>query len=83
MPEIIVYAVEGRSPETKKALMKDITDAMVEMMRDNEVSTEMRKRTLKDLHRMNLTESRRKLAFVYKTHFEKLRQNRPASAGAA
>ncbi len=29
MPEIIVYAVEGRSPETKKALMKDITDAVV------------------------------------------------------
>lgn len=27
MPEVIVYAVEGRSPETKKALMKDITDA--------------------------------------------------------
>ena len=29
MPEIIVYAVEGRSAETKKALMKDITDAVV------------------------------------------------------
>ena len=29
MPEIIVYAVEGRSPDTKKALMKDITDAVV------------------------------------------------------
>ena len=29
MPEVIVYAVEGRSPETKKALMKDITDAIV------------------------------------------------------
>lgn len=29
MPEIIVYAVEGRSPETKKALMQDITDAVV------------------------------------------------------
>lgn len=29
MPEIIVYAVEGRSPEAKKALMKDITDAVV------------------------------------------------------
>ena len=29
MPEIIVYAVEGRSPEQKKGLMKDITDAMV------------------------------------------------------
>ena len=29
MPEIIVYAVEGRSPEQKKALMKDITDAVV------------------------------------------------------
>lgn len=29
MPEIIVHAVEGRSAETKKALMKDITDAVV------------------------------------------------------
>lgn len=29
MPEVIVHAVEGRSPETKKALMKDITEAVV------------------------------------------------------
>lgn len=29
MPEIIVYAVEGRTNEQKKALMKDITDAVV------------------------------------------------------
>ena len=29
MPEIIVYAVAGRTPEQKKALMKDITDAVV------------------------------------------------------
>jgi 4-oxalocrotonate tautomerase len=29
MPEVIVYAVEGRSPEQKKGLMKDITDALV------------------------------------------------------
>ena len=29
MPEVIVYAVEGRSYEQKKALMKDITDAVV------------------------------------------------------
>ena len=29
MPEIIVYAVEGRSAEVKKALMRDITDAVV------------------------------------------------------
>lgn len=29
MPEIIVYAVEGRSAEQKKALMRDITDAVV------------------------------------------------------
>jgi len=29
MPEIIVYCVEGRTPEQKKGLMKDITDAMV------------------------------------------------------
>lgn len=28
MPEVIVYAVEGRSPEQKKALMKDITEAV-------------------------------------------------------
>lgn len=29
MPEIIVYAVEGRTAEQKKGLMKDFTDAMV------------------------------------------------------
>lgn len=29
MPEVVVHAVEGRSAETKKALMKDITDAVV------------------------------------------------------
>ena len=29
MPEVIVYAVAGRSPEQKKGLMKDITDALV------------------------------------------------------
>lgn len=29
MPEIVVYLAEGRPPEAKKALMKDITDAVV------------------------------------------------------
>jgi 4-oxalocrotonate tautomerase len=29
MPEILVHVVEGRSPEAKKALMQDITDAVV------------------------------------------------------
>ena len=29
MPEILVHIVECRSPEAKKALMKDITDAVV------------------------------------------------------
>ena len=29
MPEVIVYAVAGRTPEQKKVLMKDITDAVV------------------------------------------------------
>ena len=29
MPEIIVYAVEGRTPEQKKSLMRDITDVVV------------------------------------------------------
>jgi 4-oxalocrotonate tautomerase len=29
MPEIIVYAVAGRTAEQKKSLMKDITDAVV------------------------------------------------------
>lgn len=29
MPEVIVYAVEGRSFEQKKALVKDITQAVV------------------------------------------------------
>lgn len=29
MPEVIVYAIAGRTAEQKKALMKDITDALV------------------------------------------------------
>jgi 4-oxalocrotonate tautomerase len=29
MPEVYVHAVKGRSPEQKKALVKDITDAVV------------------------------------------------------
>jgi 4-oxalocrotonate tautomerase len=29
MPEIIVYAIEGRSLEQKRGLVKDITDAVV------------------------------------------------------
>lgn len=29
MPEIIVYAVEGRPAEVKKALMREITEAAV------------------------------------------------------
>jgi 4-oxalocrotonate tautomerase len=29
MPEIVVYAVEGRSIEQKQALLRDITDAVV------------------------------------------------------
>jgi 4-oxalocrotonate tautomerase len=30
MPEVIVYCAEGRTPEQKKALMKGLTDAVVE-----------------------------------------------------
>jgi 4-oxalocrotonate tautomerase len=29
MPEVVVFAIEGRSQEQKRALMKDITDAVV------------------------------------------------------
>ena len=29
MPEVYVHAVKGRTPEQKKALVKDITDAVV------------------------------------------------------
>jgi len=29
MPEVIVHAVEGRSQEQKKALIRDITEAVV------------------------------------------------------
>lgn len=30
VPEIIVYCVEGRTPDQKKKLMKGLTDAMVD-----------------------------------------------------
>jgi len=29
MPEVFVHAAEGRTPEQKRALMKEITDAVV------------------------------------------------------
>jgi 4-oxalocrotonate tautomerase len=29
MPEVVVYAVAGRTPEQKKGLMKDITEAVM------------------------------------------------------
>jgi 4-oxalocrotonate tautomerase len=29
MPEVVVFAIEGRSQEQKRALVKDITDAVV------------------------------------------------------
>lgn len=29
MPEVIIHVVEGRSDEQKKALMKDVTEAVV------------------------------------------------------
>ena len=29
MPEVIVHLAEGRTPEQKRSLMKDITDAVV------------------------------------------------------
>ncbi len=29
MPEVVVYAMEGRTPEQKRAFFKDITDAVV------------------------------------------------------
>ena len=29
MPEVFIYAIEGRSLEKKRALVKDITDAVV------------------------------------------------------
>jgi 4-oxalocrotonate tautomerase len=29
MPEVFVHAVEGRTPEQKRALMKEITDTVV------------------------------------------------------
>jgi 4-oxalocrotonate tautomerase len=29
MPEVVIYLAEGRAKEAKKAMMKDITDAVV------------------------------------------------------
>jgi 4-oxalocrotonate tautomerase len=29
MPEIVIYLAEGRTPEVKRALMKDVSDAVV------------------------------------------------------
>jgi len=29
MPEVVIFIAEGRTPEVKRALMKDISDAVV------------------------------------------------------
>lgn len=29
MPEVVIYLAEGREPEKKRALMRDITDAVI------------------------------------------------------
>jgi 4-oxalocrotonate tautomerase len=50
MPEVFVHAVEGRTPEKKRALMKEITDAVV---RNFEVPPEAVVVTIVESQRVN------------------------------
>lgn len=79
-------AVIGRESEfrafSETLSMEEIISAAVEFMRENSVSTAMMEETLAHLRKSKLTESRRKLAFIYSTAFGTKRAiGVPASGG--
>ncbi len=51
MPEVYVYAVEGRTLDQKRALIKDITDAVA---RNFKVDPEVAVQRTQDLMRLRL-----------------------------
>ena len=53
--------------------MQDIVDVAAEIMREHSISVAMSSETIARLHKGKLSESRKKLAFIYSTAFAKLR----------
>ncbi len=65
----------------EKLTMQDIVDAAVEVMRENAVPAPMADETIARLRKATLSESRKKLAFVYSTAFTAFRAARPPDVG--
>jgi len=70
-------AVMGREDEfrafAEMLSMRDIGDAAADIMRDNSIPVAMSSETIVRLRKVKLSESRKKLAFIYSTAFAKLR----------
>jgi hypothetical protein len=81
-------AVMGREAEflafSKMLSMQEIVDVAAEIMQENSISVAMSAETIARLRKTTLSESRKKLAFIYSTCFAKLRavQPRPVPDGA-
>jgi hypothetical protein len=70
-------AVMGQEVEfgafAERLTMQDIVDVAAEIMQENSISAAMSSETIARLGKATLSESRKKLAFSYKTEFTKLR----------
>ena len=70
-------AVMGREAEfrafSEMLSMQDIVDVAAEIMQENSISVAMSAETITRLRKATLSESRKKLAFIYSTVFAKLR----------
>jgi hypothetical protein len=70
-------SVMGRETEfrafSETLSMQDILDVAADIMRENAVPHAMSAETIAGLHKATLSESRKKLAFIYSTDFKKLR----------
>ena len=69
-------AVMGREAEflafSETLSMQDIVDVAAEVMQENSISVAMSAETITRLRKATLSESRKKLAFIYSTAFAKL-----------
>ena len=69
-------AVKGRETEfnafSEMLSIQDIVDVAAEIMRENSISAAMSAETIGRLRKAELSESRKKLAFIYSTAFSKL-----------
>jgi len=70
-------AVIGREAEfrafSEMLSMQELVDVASEIMQENSISVAMSAETIARLRKANLSESRKKLAFIYSTAFAKLR----------